>query len=241
MATFDIIDNIAHADLKVKHQFGEEFRNNVNHTIVFPTEFQALQREYPIYFRQTEDKKYYAVVLLGLDKDENLFLQGSHWHARYVPAVQMKGPFALELQQQDSNSPDADPRVRIDMDDSRVNAEEGESLFLPHGGNTPFFEEMLRVLKRIHIGAQVTNQFFNHLAAFDLIEPVTVRASYGETLQYTIPDMFTVSRDRMAALSGDDLQKLNELGLLEHCYSVIFSNDNMSNLVDMKLQKQNLS
>jgi len=237
MPTFDVLDNDAHANLKVKFQFGEEFRNNVNHTVVFPTEFQSLQREYPIYFRRTEDKKYYAVALLGLDKDENLFLEEDRWLARYIPAVQMKGPFALELRQQDGSSPDSgDPLVRIDVDDSRV-GEEGESLFLPQGGHTPFLEEMLLALRRIHVGAQENDEFFDHLEAFDLIEPITVQANYGETLQYTVPDMYTINQQRMASLSGQEFEKLNGLGLLEHCYSVIFSAANMSKIVDMKRLK----
>lgn len=238
MSTFDVLDNVVHANLKVKFQFGDEFRNNVNHTVVFPTEFQALQREYPIFFRQTDDKKYYAVALLGLDKDENLFLEEDRWLARYVPAVQMRGPFALELREKDGSSTDfGDPLVRIDMDDPRVNEEEGESIFLPQGGHTPFFKEMLQVLRRVHVGAQVSNDFFAHLESFGLIEPITVQANYGETLQYTVPDMYTISQERMASLSAEDLHKLNQLGLLEHCYAVMFSAGNMSRLVDMKRLK----
>lgn len=238
MSTFDVLDNVVHANLKVKLQFGEEFRNNVNHTVVFPTEFQALQREYPIFFRQAEDKKYYAVVLLGLDRDENLFLEEDRWLARYVPAVQMRGPFALELREGDGNSPESgDPLVRIDMDDPRVNEIEGESLFLEQGGHTPFFTEMLQVLRRVHVGAQISDDFFAHLESFNLIEPITVQANYGDTLQYTVPDMFTISQQRMASLSGDELDALNQLGLLEHCFAVMSSAGNMSQLVDMKALK----
>jgi len=233
MPTFDVLDNVVHANLKVKLQFGDEFRNNVNHTVVFPTEFQSLQHEYPIFFRQAEDKSFYAVALLGLDKDENLFLEGGRWFARYVPAVQMRGPFVIELR--DDNS--SDPLIRIDTDDSRVNENEGESLFLPEGGYTPFLNEMLQVLRRVHVGAQVSSDFFSHLESFGLIEPVTVEANYGDTLQYKVTDMYTINRDRMASLSGESLHKLNALGLLEHCYAVMFSFANMSRLVDMKAQK----
>lgn len=236
MPMFDALDNVAHANLKVQLKFGSEYRNNVNHTVVFPTEFQALQREYPIYFRKNENGSYYAVALLGLDKDENLFLEEDRWQARYIPAVQMSGPFALELREPDGISPDSgDPIVRIDMSDSRVNEVEGESLFLDQGGYTPFFEEMLLALRRVHVGANASGDFYRLLDSFGLIEPITVQANYGDTLQYTVSDMYTISQERMASLSGDELQKLNELGLLEHCYSVIFSGSNMASLVDMKM------
>ncbi len=238
MPRFDVLDNVDHANLKVKLEYGENYRNNVNHTIVFPTEFQALQREYPIFFRQADDGRFYAVALLGLDKDENLFLEDGRWHARYVPAVQASGPFALELQSKNGEASDSDdPLIRIDMDDPRVNEEEGENLFLPEGGYTPFFTETLGALRRVYVGAQVSGDFFSHLESFKLIEPITVEANYGDTLQYTVTDMFTISRERMAALSGEDLDKLNQLGLLEHCYAAMFSVGNMSRLVDMKAMK----
>ena len=133
MPKFDVLDNIVHANTKVKVQFGDEYRNNVNQVVVFPTEFQALQREYPIFFRQSEEGKFYAVALLGLDKDENLFLQDEQWRARYIPAVQMRGPFALELRESNNGgSGESDPLIRIDMEDSRVNdRRRGKHFFNP--------------------------------------------------------------------------------------------------------------
>ncbi len=234
MPKFDALDNVAHADLKVRFEFGDAFGNNVNHTVVFPTEFDALQREYPIFFRRAENGSFYAVALLGLDKDHNLFLSGGQWQARYVPAVQMRGPFALELRDGEKGAEAQDPIVRIDTQDARVNSDEGENIFKPHGGYTPFFEQILQALRRVHVGAQVSGDFYAQLQAFDLIEPITVEANYGDTLQYKITDMYTISRERLAKLNGEQLQTLNELGLLEHCFAVISSFANVSRLVDMK-------
>jgi len=237
MPSFDVLDNINHANLKVKFEFGEEHGNAVNHTVVFATEFDALQREYPIYFKQDDNNKYYAVVLLGLDKDENLFLNQQSWNADYIPAVQMRGPFALEIPQQDPASNEAvDPIVRIDVTDSRVGSEHGHDLFLPMGGHAPYLEESIKTLQRIHVGAQANDDFFSKLASFNLIEAITVQANYGDTLSYTIPDMFTINKTKLAELSGDQLFELNQLGLLEHCFAVLSSNANMSRLINMKMR-----
>jgi len=231
MPQFTALDNVAHADLKVATQFGAAFENNVNQTLVFPTEFQLLQREYPIFFRKNEDGAFYAVALLGLDKDENLYLDNDQWQANYIPAVQKRGPFALAI---NSDTPDADPVVQVDVDDARVSAAEGEALFLPFGGNTPYFDDMLMTLRRIHVGSQVTNDFFKYLEQFQLIEPVTVQASFSEHMQYTVPDIYSISKERMKSLTGDELFQLNQLGLLEHCFAVMASADNMSCLTDKK-------
>lgn len=240
MAKFDVLDHIQHANLKVQMRFGEEHGSNLNQVVVFPTEFQELQREYPIFFRKADDGQYYAVAILGLDKDENLFLDSDEqrWTARHIPAVQLRGPFALELKDTPSGSAESeDPVVRIDMDDARVNEEEGESIFLPYGGYSPFFEEMLLVLRRIHVGASVSSSFFGKLESFGLIEPVTVQAKLSETKQYTVPDVFTISKARMVDLAANELHELNQLSLLEHCYAVLSSAGNMTRLVEMKALK----
>lgn len=236
MPNFAVLDNIAHAELKVKIQYGEAFGDSINQALVFPTEFQVLQREYPIFFRQSDDQEYYAVVLLGLDKDENLFLDSGNWNARYVPAVQARGPFTLGIRESEDSEP-VDPLVRVDLDDPRVNSDDGESVFLPHGGYSPYLDEVLKALKRIHVGTEVVGDFFSYLQKFDLIEPVTVQAQLSETIQYTVPDVFTISKTRMMALSGEELHELNGLGLLEHCFSIMASAGNFSRIVDMKAIK----
>jgi len=234
MSTFAALDNVVHSDLKVNDQYGSTFANNVNQALVFPTEFQSLQREYPIFFRQTHDNTFYAVVILGLDKDENLFVEDHQWNARYIPATHMKGPFALSLAKAGPDDTAPEAVINIDLDDPRVNSDQGEPLFLAHGGHSPYLQEMLKVLQRIHVGTRVVDEFFMHLASFNLIEPVTVEVNFSETMSYTVPDVFTISKTRMQQLNGDELQKLNDLGLLEHCFSVMASAGNMAHLVDMK-------
>ncbi len=238
MTNFVVLDNVAHANLRVNVEYGEDFGDSVNQALVFPTEFQALQREYPIFFRQTEQQEWYAVVLLGLDKDENLFLEGNHWNARYVPAAHQRGPFALAVHAAAPDAPEqADAVVQIDLDDGRVGGQAGDSVFLPHGGHSPYLEQTLKALQRLHVGAGVSGEFFAQLHRFGLLDEITVTANFGETIQYTVPDLFTISKNRMAQLTGDQLQELNALGLLEHCFAVMSSADNVSRLVDMKALK----
>lgn len=234
MSKFTTLDSVIHAKIKIKPVFGKEYGDCINQSLVFPTEFQDLQREYPIFFRQSSKDKFHAVVILGLDKDENLYLKSDKWEAKYIPAMQQRGPFALE-QAVDNN----EPLIKLNLNDSRAGEVEGESIFLPHGGYSVFFKETLKALQRIHVGAAIADDFFMHLKAFNLLEPVTVQAALSETQSYTLSDLYTISRTRMAELSGDELYKLNQLGLLEHCFSVLSSTGNMSKIVEMKISKVN--
>ena len=101
MAKLALLNNIDHANLKIVTGFRAEFGDSVNQVAVYPTEFSELQRDYPIFFRKDGEGAYYAVVLLGLDKGENLFLGEGRWHARYVPALHQRGPFLIGFQKQD--------------------------------------------------------------------------------------------------------------------------------------------
>ena len=82
------LDNIAHKDLKVLMGYRAEFGDSINNVPIFPTEFIYAHREYPILFRRDAAGNLQAVALLGLDKDENLFLDGDAWKGRYVPIPQ---------------------------------------------------------------------------------------------------------------------------------------------------------
>jgi hypothetical protein len=230
MSEYSALDNIKHGSLKVKKEFGTAYGDSVNQSRVFPTEFRMLQREYPIFFRRSNDGQFYTVVLLGLDKDENLFLNSGEWSARYIPAMHSKGPFALGRKTANNN----EPLVTVDMSDARVGQDEGENVFLPYGGNSSYFEEMLQSLKQMYEGARVEREFYTCLQSLDLIDPVTVQAKLTDDFQYTIPDLYTISQSKMAALSGDGLAQLNRPGMLEHCFFVMSSVGNVSRLVEMK-------
>src|SRR5688572_1104324 len=108
-----LLNNVDHADLRVISRPGPEFGDSVNQVLVFPTEFEDLQREYPIFFRKDANDHYQAVALLGLDRDENLFLGAEGWNARYVPAALQRGPFSIVLQAAQAGTA---PMIHIDLD-----------------------------------------------------------------------------------------------------------------------------
>ena len=121
------LNNVEHKNLRVITRSSAQFGDNVGGVVIFPTEFREVQREYPIFFRKepgTDD--YLSVALLGFAKDENLFLDGSGWNARYIPAVVARGPFLIGFQ-------DESPVIHLDLDHPRVSETEGEPLFLATG------------------------------------------------------------------------------------------------------------
>lgn len=230
-----LLNNVDHAELKLTLRHGAEFGDCVNQMLVFPTEFEELQREFPILFRKDESGDFQSIALLGLDKDENLFLGESGWRTRYVPAIQQRGPFSIALHERRIDGETRrEPMVHIDLDDPRVGTTEGEPVFLPWGGNSPYLEHVTRVLQAIHTGLEVSRPMFAAFEEAGLIEPVRLEIKLSETEQYVIPDRYTIGADKLAALDGSSLDRLHAGGFLRAAFHVVSSLGNMSRLIEFK-------
>lgn len=234
-----LLNNVDHADLRVIVHHAAEFGDSVNQVLVFPTEFDAVQREYPIVFRRDANGALQSIALLGLDRDENLFLDEHGWQGRYVPAVLQRGPFLIGLQEGEADSEARrEPMVHIDLDHPRVSKSEGLPLFLPQGGNAPYLDHVAGVLRAIYAGIEATAPMFAAFEAAGLIEPVSLDIELDETRKYVLPDLFTIGRAALAGLDGARLEQLNRTGFLGIAFLVASSMGNVSRLIELKNAKQ---
>ncbi|PZR34834.1 SapC family protein [Caulobacter segnis] len=232
-----LLNNVDHADLRVIAGYGAAFGDAINQALILPTEFEAAQREYPILIRKDDAGAYQAVVLLGLDRDENLFLDETGWNARYVPAVQRRGPFSIALQR-DALGGEPRPMIHVDLDHPRVSHDAGEPLFLPAGGNSPFLQGVSRTLGQIHDGLEISGPMFAFYEELGLIEPIDVEIKLDDGTSYDLPDVYTISPDRLAAVTGENLEKLHQSGLLRAAHWIIASMGNIEDLIARKTRRQ---
>jgi hypothetical protein len=221
------LNNIQHKDLKVIARFSAAFGDNVNQVAIVPTEFEAIQRDYPILLSKSAEGEYQALALLGLDKDENLFLDQQGWHARYVPGMLVRGPFLIGMQQQEG-------MIHVDLDDPRVSRSEGELLFLPQGGHSPYLEHITRVLRMMHAGMSVSGSMYAAFEELKLIEPVALQIDLNDREQYRLADYYTIGEERLAQLGGADLERLHKAGYLQAAYFVVSSMKNINRLIELK-------
>lgn len=232
-----LLNNVDHADLRVIAGHGAAFGDAINQTLILPTEFEAAQREYPILIRKDAAGAYQAVVLLGLDRDENLFLDETGWNARYVPAVQRRGPFSIALQR-DAVGGEPRPMIHVDLDHPRISREEGEPVFLPAGGNSPYLQGVSRTLSQIHDGLEIAGPMFAFYDELGLIEPIDVEIKLDDGTSYDLPDVFTVAPDRLAAVTGENLEKLHQSGLLRAAHWIMASMGNIEDLIARKTRRR---
>jgi hypothetical protein len=228
-----LLNNVDHQDLTVAVGHGPEFGDAVNQVLVFPTEWQDVQREYSILFRRSDDGRLQSVALVGLDRDENLFLGDGTWHARYVPALHQRGPFSIGLTRTEDGS-EGEPMVHVDLDSPRIVPANGQAVFLPHGGNSPYLNTISDVLGRIRDGVIANEPMFDAFEAEGLIEPVAIEIALNDSKTYTLGDLHTISAERLAALDCAALARLHARGFLQLAFFAVASLGNVSRLIDLK-------
>lgn len=231
-----LLNNVDHADLRVIAAHGVAFGDGVNQTLLLPTEFEAAQREYPILIRKDAAGAYQAVALLGLDRDENLFLDETGWNARYIPAVQRRGPFSIALQR-DERGGEPRPMIHVDLDHPRISAE-GEPLFLSAGGNSPYLQSVSQTLGQIHDGLEIAGPMFAAFEQYGLIEPIDIEIKLDDSTSYAVPDVYTIAPDRLNALTGEALERLHQSGLLRAAQWIVSSMGNIEDLIARKNRRR---
>jgi hypothetical protein len=234
-----LLNNVDHHDLRVIATHSAAFGDSINQALIFPSEFDDIHREYPILFRKDTNGEFQSVALLGLDRDENLFLDGAGWHARYIPAAQQRGPFSIGLSEGRSADQSApEPMIHVDLDHARISRSEGEPLFLTHGGNAPYLEHIAHVLRIIYAGLEISGPMFAAFEEAALIEPVQLEIKISDTEQYNVANYHTIATDRLAALDGASLARLNSAGFLRLAFLAASSLGNMSRLMEIKNQRR---
>lgn len=238
MARYELLNNIAHKDLRISTRFGPEFGDNIGMVPAFPTEYAELQREYPIFFRKEADGSFQSVALLGFDNRENLFLQGSGWNATYLPGAVARGPFLIGFQEQQVDGQlRTEPVIHVDLDHPRVVTGQGEPVFLMHGGHSPYLQHIVSVLSGINTGVEASKGMFAALDGLGLIQALKLDVRFDENNGVNLTGLYGIDRDRLAALDADELHGLHRAGWLEGIYLVLASIHNMRRLIAEKQRR----
>jgi hypothetical protein len=225
------LNNVQHKNLRVITRRSAQLGDGAGSVVVFPTEFREAQREFPIFFRKEPGTDgFLSVALFGFAKDENLFLDANGWNARYVPAVLARGPFLIGFQQEA-------PVIHIDLDHPRVSETEGEPLFLPLGGQSPYLQYIASVLDTLHRGLAAAKQMFTMFTELDLVTPLKLEVRLTADEQRNLHGYYTIDDQRLRTLDAPSLARLHQAGFLESAYLVMASLNNFQKLVDRKVER----
>lgn len=236
MPNHQLLDNINHKDIHIITEHKPEYGDNSSYSHVFISEFRDVQAHYPIFFQKNpQTGQFEAIALFGLAGEENLFLTDAGWQASYLPLSIQRRPFLIGFQE---NAEDGvvseEPVIHIDMDSPRISYNQGEAVFLPQGGQSPYLQQAAATLMAIHQGHQQTKTFIDTLQQHELLEGVEIKVTLDDDSNHAMDFLYTINEEKVAQLSDSVVTNLHQLGYLKAIHMILASMPNMSHLITLK-------
>ena len=204
----------SHGDLAVKTGGNFGFARHVNSVPLMAAEFAHATAEYAVVFAG-QGEEIIPVVLLGVRDNENLFLnEDGSWAGRYVPAFLRRYPFVFS-----STDDGANFTLCVDEEFEGCNRKgRGERLFDGDGERTQYLESVLGFLQAYQVQFQRTRALTKRLQDLNLFESMQARFTLRNKQVLTLSGFLAVNRERLKALSGDQLAQLSGFDDLELIY-----------------------
>lgn len=231
-----LLNSVQHGSLKVIQARGPDYGDAVWFTVTFPMEFRSVQTHYPIFFhKDPANGQFYPVALFGFTHHENLFLQANNWQGCYIPLSIRRQPFLIGQQTVREDGVETQQRViHIDLDSARVNTEQGEALFLPMGGSSPYLDQVASMLEAIHQGMLDSKTFVDLLLEHQLLESFTLDLQLDNGEKHQMVGFYTIHEENLAALAPGQLADLHQRGYLQAIYMAVASQSNIRHLINLK-------
>lgn len=220
-----LLNNIDHRDLRIDTGRGAALGDDVMFAPTYPGEFRNLQAHYPIVFRRAADGGFQPLALFGLQEGGNLFLEGSHWDAGYIPLAIQRQPFLIGVSGEER-------LIHVDLDHPRVRRDAGQALFRDHGGTTEFLEQVKSVLLALHDGLQATPAFIDALQRHQLLESFVLDVQLDDGSHNRLAGFHTIDEERLQALEGAALERLARDGHLLPIYMALASLSHFRDLIE---------
>jgi hypothetical protein len=231
-----MLDARAHRDLKVARTTDDwSVALGVNAIALAALEFADAAVDFPIVFVKIPDEQgetqLVPVAVFGLTAGENLYVQGSTWRARYVPAMLRMYPFGV------AGIEDERVLIAIDEEWPGWSRTEGEPVFDAAGQPSARTRELIDEIGKIAGELQRGPALGKLLADAGLLMDTRFEATTPDGEKIKVDGFYSVDTDKLAEL--DDAKALeffpNGAMALIHAHQI--SMRNMSRLVQWRMEQ----
>ncbi len=221
-----ILNREAHRNFKIRPVPSFGYAARTNSVPLTGNEFAAAARQFPILFIRDAREHYVPIALLGLRKDENLFVEADgRWVGSYIPAFIRRYPYVLG----DKGLPD-NFNVCIDEEFPGFSTEEGDPLFADDGSESPSLKRAIDFLNAFQFETTRTDAFCRQLQKLDLFVPQVITVSPKNGSPYTLDGFSVIDEAKLAKLNDADAGNMLRSGYLGWIYAHLLSTHNVSEL-----------
>lgn len=232
MSQYQSLNKEKHRRIRIRTGCGAALGDAIMYVMTYPMEFRDIQACYPILFTKDPNTGgFFAAAILGLEAEQNLFLQGDRWDATYVPVMVQRQPFLIAMSGQGDDRP---PVVSLDLEHPRVSQDEGEALFGDDGEPTPFLQQKIGLLEKLHRGLQHGSGFIETLLQHQLLVQVVLDLAFADGAKKTLQGFYCIAEERLYQLPGDVLESLNKAGYLQPVFMAVASLSRVRDLIERR-------
>jgi SapC len=235
-----IYDNIqplssdAHRNWSVAVE-GYQFASTLISAPLVSSEIIIAAQEFPIVFSKAGED-FIPLAIMGLREGENLLINDEgRMTTRYVPAFLRRYPFMVGAGKDDNML------IGIDVESLAVvkDSAKGQRLFTENGEQTQYLKDVIEFIKDYQFRSEVVNAFCRRLNELDLFEPMTANVNVGGEggANISLRGFYVVSRERLKALSDENVLDLFKKDGLELIYAHLSSLSNMNVLTQKVAEK----
>jgi hypothetical protein len=231
------VDNTQHRNLRAGQVMDDwSVAARLNSIFVVAVEFGDVSAEYPIVFVNAgtadDGKREVApIAVFGLSNDENLFVEGKTWRARYQPALLRSYPFGIAR-------PDGDRAVVV-LDESwrGWSQTEGQALFDAGGQPTSYMASIRDHLDKVETEVQRTRLFGRALVDAGLLMDMRFDATLPDGKTVTVDGFLTVDEKKLGELPDAKVVEFHRNGVLGLIHAHQMSLRHMRQLVEWRVAR----
>ncbi|MBV5304240.1 MAG: SapC family protein [Chlorobium sp.] len=223
----------AHADMTVSPSpEGYRFAASTRAIMIAAVEFFDAGRQFPIIFSASTDGTIFPVALLGLEENENLFVDVEGvWTAPYVPAYIRRYPFIT------TDGSEGQTTVCFDEAFDGFDLEGGLPLF-EDGEPTEKTREIQAFLQDYLLQIQQTKAFGSMLLDAGLLKQIDAQANMADGKSYALNGMLVVDEQKLTQMADVDIVKMFRNGSMALVYAHLLSLRNFTTLINLKAKRE---
>jgi SapC len=218
-----------HGELYIESIEGYTHTKETNSIYIAAIEFLQVSREYPIVFAKGADDLVFPVALLGLEQNQNLFVDNNGvWTANYIPAYVRRYPFIL------ATADDNKDNFAVCIDESFPGfntAKEGNALFNEKGEQNDILSQAVDFLKDYQTHVQLTTLFCENLSKLGILEPMQANIERATGEKTSLGGFMGVNREKLKALKPAKLAELLKSDHMELIFAHLASLSNLNTLM----------